>query len=143
MRLSEILRTKGAAVVTIAPEATVTDVLATLAQHRVGALVVSTDGRTVAGIVSERDIVRSLAAHGPSTLELTAAAIMTSEVVTASPTASVDDVMATMTERRFRHVPVTEEGRLVGIVSIGDVVNAKLRALEIETEQLTNYISGR
>ena len=143
MRLSEILRTKGGAVVTIAPDATVTEVLGTLSQYRVGALVVSTDGRTVTGIVSERDIVRSLAELGPTTLELAAADIMTLEVVTASPTASVDDVMATMTERRFRHVPVTEDGRLVGIVSIGDVVNAKLRALEIETEQLTNYISGR
>ena len=143
MRLSEILRTKGGAVVTIAPDATVTEVLGTLSQYRVGALVVSTDGRTVTGIVSERDIVRSLAELGPTTLELAAADIMTLEVVTASPTASVDDVMATMTERRFRHVPVTDDGSLVGIVSIGDVVNAKLRALEIETEQLTNYISGR
>lgn len=143
MRLSEILRAKGGAVVTVGPDATVTEVLGLLAQHRVGALVVSTDGRTVTGIVSERDIVRSLAQHGHSTLELTAADIMTLEVVTASPAASIDDVMATMTERRFRHVPVTEDGRLVGIVSIGDVVNARLRALEIEAEQLTNYISGR
>lgn len=143
MRLSEILRNKGGAVVTVAPDATVSEVVGTLAQYGIGALVVSIDGRTVSGIVSERDIVRSLAEYGPTTLDLAAADIMTLDVVTANPTASIDDVMAVMTERRFRHVPVTEDGQLVGIVSIGDIVNARLRALELETEHLTNYISGR
>ena len=143
MRISEILRTKGGAVVTIAPADTVSEVVGTLAQYGVGALVVSNDGRGIDGIVSERDVVRALAENGLTTLELAAADIMTLEVVTATPDMSIDDVMARMTEGRFRHMPVTEDGRLVGIISIGDVVNARLAALELETEQLTNYISGR
>ena len=143
MRISEILRTKGGAVVTIAPADTVSEVVGTLAQYGVGALVVSNDGRGINGIVSERDVVRALAENGLTTLELAAADIMTLEVVTATPDMSIDDVMARMTEGRFRHMPVTEDGRLVGIISIGDVVNARLAALELETEQLTNYISGR
>lgn len=142
MRVSEILRRKGATVATIAPDASVSELLGALAQYDVGALVVSINGHSVSGIVSERDIVRSLADYGSATLELAAADLMTVEVVTASPQASIDDLMAAMTERHFRHVPITEHDRLVGLVSIGDVVNAKLRALEIETEQLTSYISG-
>ena len=124
MRISEILRTKGGAVVTIAPADTVSEVVGTLAQYGVGALVVSNDGRGINGIVSERDVVRALAENGLTTLELAAADIMTLEVVTASPTASVDDVMATMTERRFRHVPVTEDGRLVASTTVQALVRA-------------------
>lgn len=143
MRINEILRTKGGAVVTIAAADTVSEVVGTLAQYGVGALVVSNDGRGINGIVSERDVVRAFAEYGLTTLELAAADIMTLEVVTATPDMSIDDVMARMTEGRFRHMPVVENSRLVGIISIGDVVNARLAALELETEQLTNYISGR
>ena len=142
MLISEVLRRKGNAVATVPPEATITDVMETLAQFGVGALVVSADGATVDGIISERDVVRALAAHGRDAVDRTAADVMTSEVVTCSENATIEQLMTEMTERRFRHVPVTEDGRLVGIVSIGDVVNARVRNLETETRQLTNYISG-
>ena len=96
----------------------------------------------VDGIISERDIVRALARRGRDVVDETAADVMTREVVTCSENATIEQLMTEMTERRFRHVPVTEDGRLVGIVSIGDVVNARVRNLETETRQLTNYISG-
>lgn len=142
MLIGEVLRRKGSDVATVAPEATISEVLELLARHGVGALVVSSDGSTVAGIISERDVVRALAADGRDVVDRSAAEVMTREVVTCSETATIDQLMDEMTERRFRHVPVTEDGRLVGIVSIGDVVNARVRTLETETRQLTNYISG-
>jgi len=140
--ISEVLQRKGNAVATVAPDSTIADVVDSLQQHGVGALVVSADGRAVDGIISERDVVRALAVHGNGTLDRTAADLMTSEVVTCSPTATIEQLMTEMTERRFRHVPVTEDDVLIGIVSIGDVVNARVRNLETETRQLTNYISG-
>ena len=142
MLIGEVLRRKGRDVATVAPEATISEVLELLARHGVGALVVSSDGSTVAGIISERDVVRALAADGRDVVDRSAAQVMTREVFTCSETATIDQLMDEMTERRFRHVPVTEDGRLVGIVSIGDVVNARVRTLETETRQLTNYISG-
>jgi CBS domain-containing protein len=140
--ISEVLQRKGNAVATVAPTATITEVLEALAQHSVGALVVSTDGKNVDGIISERDVVRTIAADGRDAVDRTAAEVMTREVVTCSKSATIEQLMTEMTERRFRHVPVTEDGQLVGIVSIGDVVNARVRNLETETRQLTNYISG-
>lgn len=142
MLIGEVLRRKGSDVATVAPEATISEVIELLARHGVGALVVSSDGSTVAGIISERDVVRAMAADGRDVVDRSAAEVMTREVVTCSETATIDQLMDEMTERRFRHVPVTEDGRLVGIVSIGDVVNARVRTLETETRQLTNYISG-
>jgi len=142
MLISEVLQRKGNEVATVAPDATISEVVDALAQHGVGALVVSADGQSVDGIISERDVVRALAAHGQATLGRAAAELMTSEVVTCSPSATIEQLMTEMTERRFRHVPVTEDGALIGIVSIGDVVNARVRNLETETRQLTNYISG-
>ena len=142
MLISEVLQRKGNAVSTVAPTATITEVLEALAQHSVGALVVSTDGKNVDGIISERDVVRTIAADGRDAVDRTAAEVMTREVVTCSKSATIEQLMTEMTERRFRHVPVTEDGQLVGIVSIGDVVNARVRNLETETRQLTNYISG-
>lgn len=142
MLISEVLQRKGSSVATVPPTATVSEVLAALAQFGVGALVVSTDGSAVDGIISERDVVRAIAAHGRDAVDRSASEVMTSEVVTCSETATIEQLMTEMTERRFRHVPVTEEGRLVGIVSIGDVVNARVRNLETEARQLTNYISG-
>lgn len=143
MQVSQLLRRKGTAVATIAPTASVSAVLESLASNGIGALVVSADGRSVDGIVSERDIVRRLASDGAAVLDQPAGDIMTSSVRTCAPDASVDELMSLMTEGRFRHVPVTEDGALVGIVSIGDIVNARVRELETETEQLTSYISGR
>ncbi|MEM7141851.1 MAG: CBS domain-containing protein [Actinomycetota bacterium] len=142
MLISEVLRKKGAAVATVPPATTIAAVVETLAQYGVGALVVSEDGRSVDGIISERDVVRALAEDGAATLERAAVDLMTAEVVTCSENATVEQLMAEMTARRFRHVPVVEDGRLVGIVSIGDVVNARVHNLELATERLTNYISG-
>lgn len=141
MRISSVLRRKGAEVVTVAPGETVRTLLTLLAEHRVGALVVSTDGRTVEGIVSERDVVRGLHSGGEATLDETVAAIMTTEVVTCSIDASVDDLMRTMTDERVRHIPVVVDGRLSGIVSIGDVVKHRIDELTDERDQLTAYIS--
>lgn len=141
MHVQGLLSSKGAGVVTVASDTTVADVVATLAQHRVGALVVSDDGSRVDGIVSERDIVRSLADRGADLLGEGVATIMTSEVVTCDLATTVDELSSSMTERRIRHVPVVVDGRLAGIVSIGDVVKDRMRELEAEAETLHEYIS--
>ena len=141
MKINDVLRNKGHEVVTISPEATVTELLALLAEHNVGALVVSPDGRAVAGIVSERDIVR-LMNGTPDAGDVRVSAIMTAEVHTTGPDDLVDNLMRLMTDQRIRHVPVVVDGALVGIVSIGDVVKTRIGELEFEREQLSNYISG-
>lgn len=141
MLLSSILATKGDFVATIAPEATVGDLAAALSHHRVGALVVSRDGRTILGIASERDVVKALA-HSASALSEPVSAIMTADVFTAAPETHVDELMVAMTERRFRHVPVTDEhDALVGIVSIGDIVKTRMDELEGERTRLLEYIT--
>ena len=142
MQVRELLRRKGSDVVTITPSATVSAALALLDERRVGAVVVSADERRVDGILSERDIVRRLARDGAATLDQPVGDLMTADVVTCTPDDTVDQLMATMTDGRFRHVPVTDVGLLAGIISIGDVVNARVRELEQETHHLTNYISG-
>ncbi|WP_112135661.1 CBS domain-containing protein [Glycomyces dulcitolivorans] len=142
MRISDILRSKGSGVVTIRPEDSVRTLVAQLHEHNLGALVVSADGSTVAGIVSERDVARGLHAD-PGLLEAPVSQIMTSSVHTRVPEDSIADLMVLMTERRIRHVPVvTNSGALVGIVSIGDVVKSRIGQLEFEREQLEGYISG-
>jgi CBS domain-containing protein len=141
VKINDVLRGKGNQVVTISPEATVTELLALLAEHNVGALVVSADGSTVAGIVSERDIVRLLN-RTPEAGEVRVSAIMTEQVHTCGPDDLVDNLMRLMTDRRIRHVPVVTDGVLSGIVSIGDVVKTRIGELEFEREQLSNYISG-
>ena len=142
MRISDILRSKGAGVVTIGPEDSVRSLVAALAEHNLGALVVTTDGATVAGIVSERDVTRALHA-GPDLLDAPVAQIMTTEVHTRTPDDSIEDLMLLMTERRIRHVPVVARGgALVGIVSIGDVVKGRIGQLEFEKRQLEGYIAG-
>jgi CBS domain-containing protein len=131
-------------VATVAPEATVSEVLAELAEHGVGALVVTGDGAQIAGIVSERDIVRALHHRGIAILSEPVSTVMTADVHTCSPDASVDSLMAVMTERRIRHVPVVVDGALAGIVSIGDVVKHRLHDLEDENTKLVEYIqTGR
>ena len=149
MKISDILRhkattsatTAGATVVTIGPDGAVTALLAALAEHRIGALVV-VDGDTVVGIVSERDVVRRLNDHGAAILDATVADIMTSPVLSCSSHDSVDSVAAAMTERRIRHMPVIDDGRLDGIVTIGDVVLSRTRQLEQDRNQLEQYITG-
>jgi CBS domain-containing protein len=140
MRMGEIVRAKANQdVVTIAPDAGVRELIATLAEHNIGALVVSSDGVALDGIVSERDVVRHLH-HDGTVINNTVAAIMTTTVRTCSPDDDLDDVMTTMTEQRFRHIPVCEDGRVVGIVSIGDVVKHKIGQLTFERDQLDGYI---
>ena len=142
MRISDILRGKGERVVTVTPDTNVERLLAVLAEHKIGAVVVSREGSTVEGIVSERDIVRALAARGASVLGEPVTAIHTAEVQTIAPDAALADVERLMTERRFRHVPVVVDGRLRGIVSIGDVVKRRIDELETERTTLTQYITG-
>jgi CBS domain-containing protein len=136
-----LLREKGNAVVTVAAAATVADAVALLGEHRIGALVVSDDGTGVDGIVSERDVVKALASGGRNILDHDVASIMTAEVVTCDPTTTVHELMALMTERRMRHVPVIVDGGLAGIVSIGDVVKNRVHDLEVETQTLHEYIA--
>ena len=142
MRISEVLRIKGGEVVTVPPTVDVRHLLTVLAEHRIGAVVVSADGNSVDGIVSERDIVRALAARGPDVISEPVTAIYTAEVHTVDLDAQVEDLMRIMTERRVRHLPVVSEGALKGIVSIGDVVKRRIDELESERSALANYISG-
>ena len=143
MKISDVLRSKGAGVVTIKPDDTVAHLLALLDEHRIGAVVVSSDGATVEGIVSERDIVRHLHATGTSVLEGAVSAIMTSDVTTGSAKDNIADLAATMTEMRVRHVPILDdEGKLAAIVSIGDIVKHRLSELQSERDQLRDYITS-
>ncbi len=140
MRIRDILASKAQqAVITVQPQSTVRDLVGLLAEHNVGALVVSGDGTTVDGIVSERDVVRQLHAN-PDVLGASVDSIMTSEVHTCGSDHSLDDLMSAMTERRIRHVPVVDSGTLVGIVSIGDVVKHKIDTLQFERDQLDSYV---
>jgi CBS domain-containing protein len=140
MLIVTVLRAKGDSVVTVPPSATVRELLATLAEHRIGAVVVSSG----AGIVSERDVVRHLHAAGAEVLDRTVGTIMTTEVVTCRRETPVVELMTTMTERRIRHVPVVDEhGAIVGIVSIGDLVKSRISELEGERDDLVGYIGAR
>jgi CBS domain-containing protein len=140
MRIREVVAAKpDSSVVTVSPGATVRELIALLAEHNVGALVVSSDGTTVDGIVSERDVVRQLHSE-PEVLDATVETIMTSDVHTCAPDDNLDDMMSVMTERRIRHVPVCDGDRLVGIISIGDVVKHKIQTLQFERDQLDSYV---
>ncbi len=130
MKVKSILAKKGPTVLTIEPEATLGDLVRQLVEHRIGAMVVTARGRgTIVGIVSERDVVRVCAGHGAAALYLPVAEVMTKEVRLCAPEDDINDIMAVMTNQRLRHLPVLDEGRLVGIVSIGDVVKHRLDEL--------------
>jgi CBS domain-containing protein len=141
MHIKDVLHVKGDMVVTTTPDATVRDLVSLLAEHNIGAVVVSEDGRSVAGIVSERDVVRALV-RGVEILDSTVGDIMTAEVQTVKPEDSVDGLMRLMTEHRIRHAPVLIDGSLHGIISIGDVVKSRIGELEFERDQLTSYVSS-
>ncbi|GAA1803878.1 MAG: CBS domain-containing protein [Actinobacteria bacterium] len=141
MKISEVVRGKGG-VVTIAPDASVGELLTLLAEHRIGAVVVSGDGASVHGIVSERDIVRHLHSTGADIIGGPVSAIMTSEVRTAGMDSDLDELESTMTEHRIRHVPIVVDGQLAAIVSIGDVVKNRISSLQAERDQLEAYISS-
>lgn len=140
MRISDILRRKGGAVVTIRSDATVADLLDLLNEHRIGAVVVSDDDGVVAGIVSERDIVGHLHQHLNDPGAAHVRDLMTGDPVTCTPEDDVEQLARTMTERRFRHLPVLVDGKLAGIVSIGDVVKQRLDQLQDERDQLVSYV---
>ena len=142
MRVSEILRSKGDAVFTVEPDATLRRAAALLGERRVGAMVVMTPGGPVEGIVSERDVARVVGADGAEALERPVSEVMTREVIFAEPGHDVDQLLALMTDRRIRHLPVCRERRLVGIVSIGDLVKVKIAEVEAETADLRAYIAA-
>jgi CBS domain-containing protein len=141
--IEHILHTKGADVVTVTADQLVSAAIGVLREHNIGALVVSgaPESDTVVGILSERDVVRELAAQGSTVLNRTVGDLMSTEVTTCEPRATVDQVMRIMTERRIRHIPVVSNGRLTGLVSIGDVVKSRIGELEHETETLHDYLS--
>lgn len=142
IRVSCILNSKGREVATIRADASLAAAAEKLADHNVGALVVSPDGRSVEGILSERDLVRRLARLGPECLRGTVADVMITEVTTCTPNDTCDDLMKTMTRGRFRHTPVLERGELAGIISIGDVVKSRLDELEMQAEALEQYVTN-
>ena len=140
MRISDVIRRKGDLVVTIRSDATVIRLLEILEEHHIGAVVVRDDGTTVTGIISERDVVRHLHSDGAGVLEQPVATIMTSEVQICTPQDDIEDLARTMTEQRFRHVPVVVDGKLVALVSIGDIVKWRIDELQVERDQLVGYI---
>lgn len=140
MKINDVIHAKSQqAVVTISPDATVRELVALLAEHNVGALVVSDDGERVSGIVSERDVVRRLHSDD-AVMDAPVSMIMTEDVRTCTGTDGLTDLMQTMTEHRIRHVPVVADGRLTGIISIGDVVKSRIGELEFERDQLDHYV---
>ena len=142
MRISDVLRVKGTQVITVTPDTKVRHLVTLLAEQRIGAVVVSHDGTAVDGIASERDIVQALARRGAAIMSEPVTAICTAEVHTVTPQTPIEEVMRMMTERRVRHAPVVVDGRLQGIVSIGDVVKIRIGDLESERTALTDYITG-
>ena len=142
MRITDVLRVKGTRVVTVTPDTTVRQLLAVLAEHGIGAVIVSADGTSIDGIASERDIVRAFAKRGAAAMSEPVTAIYTAEVHTVTPETQIEEVMRMMTERRVRHAPVVLDGGLRGIVSIGDVVKNRIDELETERAALTDYITS-
>ena len=140
MFVSDILSQKGGLVYSVTPSTTVAEVAQQLSSRRIGSVLVLSEQSAVVGIVSERDLVRATATHGAKALELEARQVMTRDVVTCDPDDSIDEVMQTMTNGRFRHLPVVHHGELLGLISIGDVVKARLEETQYEAEALKAYI---
>jgi CBS domain-containing protein len=141
MKIRDILHTKGSSVITVTQDAGITAAVELLVQHDIGALVVI-EGAEIAGIITERDMLRAINEGAAEFGELHVRDIMTRDVITGTPEAAVDDVMHVMTEQRIRHLPVVEGGALLGLISIGDVVNAMRREAQAENQQLHAYITG-
>ena len=141
MTVETILAGKGSGVATIAPDRLLADAARLLAEKRIGAIVVSADGAAVLGIISERDIVRAVAANDGAALKDPIERHMTTKVVTCTRQAAINELMEIMTEQKFRHVPVVEDGRLAGIVSIGDIVKRRVAEIEAEQQSLREYIA--
>jgi CBS domain-containing protein len=141
MAVAHILRHKGPDVITVSPSDSVQAIVDTLASHRIGAVVVVDGKGAISGIVSERDVVRALAADA-AVMQKTAKDIMTSKVMTCQPTDSEAELMQLMTEHRIRHLPVLANGRLAGMISIGDVVKFRIESIEREAEEMKTYIAS-
>jgi CBS domain-containing protein len=140
MTVGRIINEKGRGVVTARPEASLAEIAAVLAEKKIGAVVV-TQGEAIGGIISERDVVRMLAKHGSEALRMLASDCMTARVITCAPEETIHDVMQKMTSGRFRHLPVVEGGKLIGIISIGDVVKRRIEEAEKEADQIREYIA--
>jgi len=141
MLIAHVLRDKGAVVYTVRAEQTLEDAARILNEKKVGALVVIAEDGAISGVMSERDIVREIARNGGKSLSDTVATVMSRDVVTADPTETVDEGLGRMTERRTRHLPVMEGGRLIGVVSIGDLVKHRIAAVEAEAAAMQAYIA--
>lgn len=141
MTIQAILLSKGVTVHSIKPDANLTDAVALLRQHRIGAVLVIENGTLITGVVSERDVVRALGSHGPSALDMPVHSVMTAPVITCHPDDTVASAMSLMTTRRIRHLPVIDDGRLIGMVSIGDLVKRRIEESEREAAALKDYIS--
>lgn len=142
MTVRAILSEKGYDVVTLRPEVSVRDAVATLNKHRIGAVVVTDDRSLIKGIISERDVVRALAEDGAKCLDRQVSALMTANVKVCSESHTVNDVMEIMTRGRFRHLPVERDGKLIGVISIGDVVKRRIEEVQRETEAIRSYIAS-
>lgn len=140
MKLEDVIRSKGSSVVTIAPSASVAELVSVMADNNIGAVVVSNDGHHIAGIVSERDIVRGLAGSGTGLLDATVNDLMTGDVVVGHLEDRIEDTAHTMTQRRVRHIPIEVDGELTAIVSIGDVVKFRIDQLTDERNHLLGYL---
>ena len=143
MTIASVLKAKGSDVLTVGRTATLSEVTVALAERRVGIAVVLSPEGVLEGVISERDLIRKLATHGPAALEMKVEDTMTRNVVTASPGTTLDQAMAVMSAGRFRHLPVLDKGALVGIVSIRDAVGAKVGIQETEVESLRAYVAGQ
>lgn len=142
MTVAAILDHKGHEIISARPDDRLAAIAELLTRHRIGAVLVRDAAGEVLGIFSERDIVRAIAAHGAAALTMTASAVMTREVIFGPPSDSVDKVLSTMTEKRIRHLPVMHEGKLIGVVSIGDVVKRRIADVEEEADQLRQFVAG-
>lgn len=141
MTVARILAEKGSSVVTVPPHRTLDEAIHLLADKRIGALIVADSERSVIGILSERDVMRALATEGAAAFDAPVSRYMTGKVVTCTRATSVDELMETMTEGRFRHVPVVEDGHLVGVISIGDVVKRRIASVEADYQAMRDYIT--
>lgn len=141
MHIANILNRKGGQVVSVSPDDSIHQVAVTLAQHRIGAALVCDANGRMQGIISERDIVRGMAAQGQGTTRLHARHLMTAQVITVAPEAKVTEALALMTDRQIRHLPVLRGGQVLGMVSIGDLVKARIEQAELEATELKNYVA--
>ena len=140
MKIEDIVRKKGSAVVTVSATATIHALVDLLAEHNIGGVVVTADGRHIDGIITERDVVRHLASDGPAVLQRTVGELMTTQVLTGNPEDTLEETAHTMTYSRIRHLPVSKDGELAGIVSIGDVVKYRIDQLTDERDHLIDYL---